>query len=272
MPEELRDLILTFAVAAHPARLVELRRNVVSRIAFPPSQSPSAFLSPTTVKEKDQSVEVTFSLTSPARIPALLHVSSRSRELAKRRWELTFPAAYYDSEGVRIKGLEDTARTYFDFETDLLTFNGDTTSRSTIDLSRLLQLVSPSLVARIENVSIGLYGPLQPHGGWQGAREEYAGQSRGDRFALFFPGLRSVVVVWRTLGEADERSVGFKIMKSRTEEEEETRIGLERGVNEGRNRRGLKGEKVPVELAVLGDEEAEEGSMRRARFEICLFD
>lgn len=127
-------------------------------------------------------------------------------------------------------------------------------------------------MSRVKNVSIGLYGPLQPHGGWQGAREEYPGQSRGDKLGEAFPGLEKVYVVWKSLslsvdvGRKGERVRGrdtwgqgdeVRVVEARTGEEECTRQGLERGIREGWARRGvLEGRVVWVHLGVVDEDES----------------
>jgi hypothetical protein len=97
-------------------------------------------------------------------IPALLHVCSRSRFLAQKHWEPSFPY------GGRQPGQARFSRIWFNFEKDILYF-----SRETISLHEYLNQMKRNERNRIRNVAFEL--PLQ------GQDEQYLDINEGANVA-----------------------------------------------------------------------------------------
>lgn len=107
-PQELRDQIWEFAVKASPPRIIELTGEHKDTIRAPSGDV----------------VFVEYGFISNTPIPATLHACSRSREIAKKRWTLTFDSEYtiVDGNTRSPSHLGLLPRTWFDFESDTLLF------------------------------------------------------------------------------------------------------------------------------------------------------
>jgi hypothetical protein len=173
MPPEIRDLIWTQTILQIPPRTVELRAGFDEPVEGTRRMEWNAY-------------------TTDALIPSILHVCSRSRELAMRRWTLSFTAG---ENQVRPK-------TWFDFEGDtllFLEFDGefgfdDQRGRLHIDakaeLENFVEDIALQEREKVKNVAFSLRGIIW--GGYlsKGDGEEIARAIRG-----VFPGVRRLLPV-----------------------------------------------------------------------------
>lgn len=146
---EIKDLIWEHAIAAVPPRIVELNGGIEETICTPDGDV----------------VPVVFGFVSNAPIPVVLHICSRSRELAMKRWDLTFHSKYklIDGNARHITpNLKAVPRTWFDFESDTLLFLEHTSNRSkNISLGQFFQDIKAENRKRVRNIAISIMRPLR---------------------------------------------------------------------------------------------------------------
>lgn len=138
-PQELRDLVWEIAVDAEPSRIVELTGGHEDTLR---------------TFEGDV-LTMEYGFVSSAPIPATLHACSRSRELSKRRWTLTFDSTYKSFNGAPVcpENMHSLPRTWFDFKSDTLLFMEDASQHpSNITIFHFWNEIQLSVQERIQNV------------------------------------------------------------------------------------------------------------------------
>jgi len=113
---ELQELIWQHAIYSIPPRIVELRNNFWTTLKPSDDQQAIQAAGGLIANTTHGLHKLEWQYTSPCYIPTPLHVCSVSRELALRRWRLSFA----DDEKGEKHGKKKKRRIYFDFQTDVL--------------------------------------------------------------------------------------------------------------------------------------------------------
>lgn len=123
-PNEIRDLIWEWAVAVTEPRVIQLTRHATPYLHRVPD-SPTNYTSPKPGKRRSSNSRYEsrfeYAYTSTCKIPALLHTSGRSRDLALKQYQLSFAVQKGMGDGI--------ARIYFDAGKDVLPLENEKARR-----------------------------------------------------------------------------------------------------------------------------------------------
>lgn len=195
---ELQQQIWSLVITAIPSRVVPLRgdpRGIVQSSHNPQNIDLRGGQKCSTIDHESEEWDWEWCprvYTSPALIPAPLHICSLSRSLALKRWKLSFGAEEGDRE---LEG-----KIWFDFESNVLCFD----QKGHFGFTRWTNTVPEREKTVLRRIAIDFDGILLSTGNL------WAGEGIADLLMNNLPMLEEIVLIrtWRTAGGEEETRWG----------------------------------------------------------------